>query len=365
MLHTSKLRKRGRNGFTHVMKRWLSVLTLILLVPLAASAYTVVLRNGRNVDIPSDFKVTRAGITYEYAAGLYVTIQMTSIDVAATERANGEPAGSLLSRASAAASRPEGNSPSGESSGGPQQSEATRRTMTDKDLEATRQRRLQSETLYERRRQELGLPSLEETRRSREAETRRLIELETASREGDARAEAYWRARAEELRTAMAVTDAEINYLRSKLNTESTFLPAVAYTSVITFPQRRPLPGRFYRGAPPFLPTRGAGPPVRVPTRAPIYGRVGFGRGTTRGQILFNGNGLNRGFSSWPSRGARVNVLPLPFYAPYNYNYSYDQSAGLARLQELEAERAGLQARWRLLEDEARRAGALPGWLRP
>ncbi|HJX91038.1 MAG TPA: hypothetical protein VJ372_11110 [Pyrinomonadaceae bacterium] len=36
----------------------------------------------------------------------------------------------------------------------------------------------------------------------------------------------------------------------------------------------------------------------------------------------------------------------------------------LSELDQLLAQRAGLQARWRDLEDEARRSGAYPGWLR-
>jgi hypothetical protein len=37
----------------------------------------------------------------------------------------------------------------------------------------------------------------------------------------------------------------------------------------------------------------------------------------------------------------------------------------ITRFNELAAARAALLARWRELEDEARRAGAQPGWLRP
>jgi len=35
------------------------------------------------------------------------------------------------------------------------------------------------------------------------------------------------------------------------------------------------------------------------------------------------------------------------------------------QLNDLLSQRAGMQARWRDLEEEARRAGAYPGWLRP
>jgi hypothetical protein len=37
----------------------------------------------------------------------------------------------------------------------------------------------------------------------------------------------------------------------------------------------------------------------------------------------------------------------------------------ITQLDDLLGKRAALQARWRDLEEEARRAGAYPGWLRP
>jgi hypothetical protein len=46
------------------------------------------------------------------------------------------------------------------------------------------------------------------------------------------------------------------------------------------------------------------------------------------------------------------------------YDYSYERGALIMQFNELAATRAGLNAAWRELEDEARRAGASPGWLR-
>jgi uncharacterized coiled-coil DUF342 family protein len=37
----------------------------------------------------------------------------------------------------------------------------------------------------------------------------------------------------------------------------------------------------------------------------------------------------------------------------------------ISQFNELSAARSGLSAQWRELEEEARRAGAPPGWLRP
>lgn len=361
MLHTSKLRSGSRNGFILTLKRLTAALTLAILLPLAASGYTVVLRSGRQVEIPASFSLTRAGITYEYAPGLYVTIQMTSIDISATERANNEVAGSLLRRAeirkSAVSEKPAASSSAA--------SRESRRTLTDKDLEASRERRRASESLYERRRVELGLPTVEESRRQREEDARRLRELQSSADANEAQSESYWRARAEDLRTEIAVTDAEINYLRSQLSQTSSYLPTVAFTNVTPFPfvssSFGRMPERRFSNYPLNIP----GPRRTFPVRSPLYGRAGFG-GPARGQILVNGGSLYTGF-----RGRRVftttgvAIFPFSAYAPYSYNYNYDQSGLLSRLRELEAERVGLQARWRLLEDEARRAGAPPGWLRP
>ena len=361
MLHTSNLRNNGENGFLLTHKRLMAAIILSLLLPVAASAYTVVLRNGRNVEIPASFTVTRAGITYQYAPGLYVTIQMTSIDITATERANQEPAGALLRRAENPADALEQSSASISSSAA-----ATRRTLTGKDLEASRARREASEALYERRRVELGLPSVEESRRQREEEARRLSEIINETGSSEAQQEAYWRARAEELRAAIAVTDAEIDYLRSKLRETNSYLPGIAFTTWTPFPFVQTVGGRFPGRSFPSVPAGGVtGPRRGFPPRAPYSGRIAFGGGSTRGQVIFNG-GSYRGYERRRVyNGPGIAVLPLPVYAPYSYNYSYDQSMLVQRLRELEAERAGLQARWRLLEDEARRAGAPPGWLRP
>jgi hypothetical protein len=63
------------------------------------------------------------------------------------------------------------------------------------------------------------------------------------------------------------------------------------------------------------------------------------------------------------------------FHRPYSVNYppiissdyqrSYTRAIMLEKLRALEAGFARLEVRWNLLEEEARRAGALPGWLRP
>jgi hypothetical protein len=71
-----------------------------------------------------------------------------------------------------------------------------------------------------------------------------------------------------------------------------------------------------------------------------------------------------------PRRFDRSRQFGLPLFGWANtvgwqpYDIS-ERSQLITQFNELGAARAGLSARWRELEDEARRAGAPPGWLRP
>ena len=76
------------------------------------------------------------------------------IDIAATERANREAPGGFFKHSP----QPVIASPE------PPVQRASR-TLTNRDLEPIRQRRIESEKGYEKRRIELGLPTIEDTRR--------------------------------------------------------------------------------------------------------------------------------------------------------------------------------------------------------
>lgn len=347
------LRGLSRNGFILSVQRLVSVTTLVLLLSIAASAYTVVLRSGRRIEIPASFAVTKLTLTYESAPGINITLLMSTIDVQATERANNEPAGALLKRAeqpsiiNAAARRPR----------------PPRRELTKQDIEKGRAARQRSEQEYERRRIELGLPSLEETRRRTEEETKRLSEQARLSQIEESQSESYWRMRSTQLRTEIASLDSQITYVRARL----AEIPE--YAGVGTY--------GFVTGVAPVFPARH--PRVRFPV---VTGNPGFMRGNstniqgagflafggaTQAQIQLNAGLSPRGFGRRGHLAPGIIVPPGAFYgAPYsNYDYSSERSNLISRLHELEAARAGLQARWRLLEEEARRAGAQPGWLRP
>jgi hypothetical protein len=348
------LRGLCRNGFTRPVIRFTCAFSLALLLPVATFAYTVILRGGRRVEIPSTFTVTKLTLTYESAPGINITLLMSSIDIAATERANNEPAGALLKRAEQSVEIKTAAGPARQS----------RRELTNKDIEAARRARQKSEQDYERRRLELGLPSLEETRRRTEEETKRLVEEASQSRAEETQAESYWRERSIQLRAEIAALDAQINYVRARLAELPDYGSIESYGFAIgvspAFPLRHPVARMpIVTGHPGFM--RGTG------TGAQVAGFLAFGGGATQGRVRLNAGLASRGFGRRAIFAPGI-IVPSATYlgSPYsNYDYSYDRTGLVSRLHELEAARAGLQARWRLLEEEARRAGAQPGWLRP
>ena len=69
------------------LPRLVMAVVLLLTLAIAASAYTLVLRNGQRVEIPAEFALTKTTLTYEVSPGFNKTMLLVLIDVAATERA--------------------------------------------------------------------------------------------------------------------------------------------------------------------------------------------------------------------------------------------------------------------------------------
>jgi hypothetical protein len=344
----------GQKEFLPSARRVICALLLALLLPVAAGAYTIVLRSGRRIEIPSQFTVTPLTLTYETAPGINITLLMSSIDIPATERVNNEPAGSLLKRAAASTVV---------NTTTPAQTRVPRRELTQSDIEAARRAREKSVQDYERRRKELGLPSLEESRRRTEEETKRLQAEALQSETESQRSEAYWRARANELRTELVALDAEINYIRQRLGQTPDYsdIGSYAFISGTGRGFRRGFPVTRFPvvvGHPGFMHGING-------TSAPQAGFQAFGGFMPQNQLQPNAV-FPRGNFRRNVTGARGLVAPALIGVPLSsYDDTNDRAALITRLHELEAEQAGLQARWQELEDEARRAGAQPGWLRP
>lgn len=178
-----------------LFRKLLVVALVVAFSATAASAYTLVMRSGRRVEIPNTFTLTKSTLTYETAPGIQVTIQLVSIDVAATEHANGQPAGSFL------ASTAERKAPT------PVQTPRTQatRSITNSDLEVYRRARVDSE----KQREELGLPSAEDRRRDVEE-----IDNRTQEQIRDMRSKEeleFWRTRATTLEAQLSATAAQAN----------------------------------------------------------------------------------------------------------------------------------------------------------
>ena len=340
--------------------RYLTAACLSLLFVLTTQAYTLVTRDGRRTAIPDNFTLTQVALTYEAAPQLNVTVLLANVDIAATERANGEAAGSFLRRLRATAPR------SAETPG--ENLLNVRKTLTNQDLEVYRRQRVAQEQAANRRRAASGLPSLEEesARLAAEAATRQkaqaatqLSDNSTSVDDEEAQAEKYWRERAARWRAEAAEIEAQINYVRARVaETEDV---SSNTTSIYGF--STPLYG----------------------FAIPSYGQPNLSLSQVRPGLPYNwGPGFNNlapGTQVNPAVDLSANarafqraVRPAPYYR-YQYGgyivtgradaYSYETERLRARLDELYTTRAALNARWQVLSEEARRAGALPGWLRP
>ncbi len=322
-------------------------LILLLALSAVASAYTIVLRDGRRIEIASEFALTKSTLTYEIAPGVNRTVQLILVDVAATERANNESPGNFAKHGEQKLTTI-----------APPVPFRAQRTLTNRDLESFQQRRIESERSYEQRRIELGLPSIEESRRRQtqeEAETRDLLHEKSLAQ---TREESVWRERANALRGEISAVDAQINYLRARLSEFGQFPLAThsLVTSVLPFA--------------PLSNTSAVVPRVSNPGTfvAPRTGAMPMGRG----QVLigpapppFRGPRLLRPIRGFGySTGSAVGFAPV--IGPFDYVENSYQRANLSdRLDTLLVTRAGLSARWREFEDEARDARVPQVWLEP
>ena len=339
-----------------------AAVVLTLLFTVSATAYTIVMHGGRRIEIPSQFVVAKGTLTYEISPGFQASLSLAAINIAETERANGETPGSFMSRLQTGYVDPPVQEPV----------QKAARTITNRDLQASARRRRESEAAYEARIKQLGLTNLEESRR-RSATVPDLAPEVLDQIAADRESENYWRSRATDLRTEMAVVDAEIQYVRQRLDE----LPSntLAGTTIIGG-----FPGLSGFGVPGVTFGNFGGnyggnyggrrrPNVYASPRTgpQVSGRIGFGGRGTRGRGFPDSRGRfgRRPYGGFPTIG-----FPDPFFgAGYdnfgqNYDNTYERSELINRFNELSTTRAGFSARWRALEEEARRAGAMPGWLR-
>lgn len=227
---------------------------LVFLLPAAADAYTLVLRSGREVNVPGDFKVTPAAVIYETSPGFFVTVWLTNVDTAATEKANAEPAGSFVKRIN---QKPDETVAPATPEPVNAESLSARRVVTNKELEPLRLKREAQEAEYERTRRARGMPSKEELRRRIEEQDRRLRELNLQMETERAEAET------ESLRSEIVNVRRDLNDLNLRLSQQTG-----NYVNVYATPSYDPYYNPYYYAS-----------PVQHINRFPFGRRGGFGRG--------------------------------------------------------------------------------------
>ena len=329
---------RGRFSIARI----LAAVVVVVVSSSLASAYTLVMKSGRTIDIPDHFVVSGEHLTYEVSPGIQVSVRLISIDIPRTEWANSEPAGSFARRGVQVPDTP---------SSAPERQNA-RREITNLDLASYRARRIQSENAYEKRRAQLGLPSVAQSRQRAaiDAEQTRAEVRQRLAAERDS--EQYWRGRASELRMEIASTDAQIEYVRNRLN---------------EIPENPVLlggPGWGPYGYNPTYPGYGSiwsqGSVITTTTNG-SRARVNVGQMGYPGNI-YNRDRRYRPYGRYGSRYPYGGVVNWPYQS---YYYSYERSELTSQLDQLNRQKINLQIRWREFEEEARRAGVYPGWLRP
>jgi hypothetical protein len=198
-----------------------------------------------------------------------------------------------------------------------------RKSITNANLEKYKQERLKREADYRANYKKLGLPSPEELAQRDADEQKKIDEYTEKSRVNRQQTEYNFQLRANALRTELAATDAELNYLRALIS-------------------RMPKPQTYVSLAYPifnYVQPNG----VYASNNNGYYRQSTNVRATPNVQIYQNylsGNYANVnvgiGYKNWHGN------INLNYGTPYYYG-GYEQ------------QRAGLFARWNLLDEEARR----------
>jgi DNA segregation ATPase FtsK/SpoIIIE-like protein len=235
---------------------------------------------------------------------------------------------------------------------------AQTKTITNADLEKYRKERLRNDPDDERERLRRNLPSREAEEQARQQRAAETNELANRIRAREAEIQNYWQTQAFELRSEIAAVEAQINYVRERVG---EIPPPQTYYAVGYNPYfYSPTCCGSYGGA--------------VASRTHIGGGIAFGNrphvsigakysrniykqdyGIAIGQNpAVRGNLIGRKPYNRPRLGY-YGVLAVPFTLPTAQNLTREEL--LAQLRSLEQMRAGLYARYSVLEDEARKAG--------
>lgn len=223
----------------------------------------------------------------------------------------------------------------------------TGKTLTNDKLEKIRESRLKADAEYREERKRRGLPPLEEVEREREkvAQERREFSAKLARERNEQ--QNFYLNQAVALRAEIISLDAQILYVRARIRRVPR--PQIYY-AVNYLPFFNAYPGNF-----PQPLYYGSNRRVTI-----SEGKIGNGANSNVRTGGVNQSGAIAVFSNdTNATSARPNYPTGTLVVPFTFP-SYDQLTRqelLSNLRSLEQTRAGLFARWRLLEEEARQDG--------
>lgn len=118
------------------MKRIALVGLLLLVWSASAAAYTVVLKDGRRLDVKEAYRLVNTVVIFTKPDGKPVSVSLVNIDVAATEKVNRQKPGEFRQTASDPLPIPDGDAPKVTVAQNPMKKPATRplRTLTNADF---------------------------------------------------------------------------------------------------------------------------------------------------------------------------------------------------------------------------------------
>ncbi len=204
------------------------------------------------------------------------------------------------------------------------------KTVTNSDLENFRQKRLKAERDYRENYEKLGFPSPAELERQNAESKRELAKLARRIEAENTQTENYYKSRANNLLTEIAAVDAQIAYLRGEVSRppNRNYIYSFDYYAPYFYRRRQTVDPNYIQPLP----------------------------NLANNQILIN---------QYPYRNnPRASIYNQRQYYPRSYNLPIvidDNSNGrsnvVSQLRYLEQQRARLFAEWRILEEEAHKAG--------
>lgn len=295
------------------MRRFLIAFSLVVLLPLIANAYTLVLKDGRRIEVKEKYRIVNDVVIFTLPEGNRFSISLDKINISATELANGVESGAFVKNTTEPekiADKEATNKTTIVDEDPILASRPTARKITNSDFEKYRVRReeMMKDVANRASTKAESAPPVPDPAAEKDAA------FLAQRREKEKNKEAYWRGRSKALLTELRVQEEQIASLEGEVE-NSRRIQTPPNVSVYNAP------------APYIYP----GPGVRI-------------------------GGIPIGIGGNVNSGSSVVVI--------NQGQNNNGRSVQDRLMELRLRRQETIIRYQEMCEEARRDGALPGWLR-